>query len=265
MPRMSDLTALLAALEPLLKKARPAVMASLAPPAAGAALEALRETVLRGRELPAELVAWFGWHDGQTKPLSFSSEDNYFLHSSDSAVDAWRFLTDPSEGVRGYEPRWIPLFENGAGDHRVFDPDTGAILAYFHDDDARPTVFADLATWAERMRASLAAAPGAPEGAAMSGAVAWVACAEPPSEQEVQDAAIGTAYYCVAKSPQIRVKTAPDTWLKASGRDEAAATAQIHEHLARAPTKDSGYWETDWDCWRACKKNKATLRTGRVG
>ncbi len=259
---MGNLAALLSALDPLLEDARPAVRASLAPPATAAALAALTATVLGGKELPAELAAWFGWHDGQSKPLSLSSDDNYFLHSCDSAADAWQFLTDPSEGVRGYERRWIPLFENGAGDHRVFDPDTGAIVAYFHDDAARPTVFASLASWAERTRASLDRA-AAPAGAATA-AIAWTACAEPPSEEEVQEAPIGTAYYCVHRIPQIRVKTAPDTWVKSSGKDEAAATAQIHEHLARPPGKSSGYWETDWECWRACKKNKTTLRSGRA-
>jgi hypothetical protein len=60
------------------------------------------------------------------------------------------------------------------------------------------------------------------------------------------------------------VKTASDTWLKAAGKDEQAAMAELRERLAAPPAKDFGCWEKDWDVWRVCTKGKDTLRTTKI-
>ena len=121
-PATSDaLSAKLARIDVLLKDDNPEALAVLKPGASDAALKALADA-FGGGELPPDLVAFFRWHDGQSKVESLSQDDNRTPMSAAEALDAWKFLSNPKADLeQPYTKTWLPIFTNGAGDYLVFE------------------------------------------------------------------------------------------------------------------------------------------------
>ena len=111
---------------------------ALSPPVTKKSLAALERAV---GALPADLREWFEWHDGQRKPTSFHSDDVFTPLSAAEALSNWKFLN--AEGNAPVEKTWLPLFENGGGDYKVYvlgGKREGQLLTYYHDDAHRPPV-----------------------------------------------------------------------------------------------------------------------------
>jgi cell wall assembly regulator SMI1 len=235
-----DLGKVLGVLDKLWKERVPSLL--LRPGNAGGA-SALAKAL--GAELPPELELWFSWHDGQTESTPLSDESTFFLHSSASAADAYAFLRSEAEA---YDPAWVPLFENGGGDHRVYDRTTGAIVSYWHDDAERPVAFESLVAWAKATAAALdKLAPPRRETFCVND-LAWKKVTRAPAD--VATCAPGTMFQYPMKLAmgdrhEVTIKLAPDKWLHGNGLNFEGALAQLAKHLEVPPAKNSGYWKSD--------------------
>jgi cell wall assembly regulator SMI1 len=143
------------------------VRKSLRPPAKPPAVHKVEATI--GVRLPPDFVASVGRHNGQ----SDEAESGLFPHTDDvfGPEPAWRLLplseiaavwgqlkglydageyagqaTDPSPGVRAdrWCPGWVPVADNGGGDHLCLDTTpgeggrVGQIVVFRHDSPSRP-------------------------------------------------------------------------------------------------------------------------------
>jgi cell wall assembly regulator SMI1 len=264
-PRGSDLARLLAALEPLVTAKRPDLCASLAPPADAGTLRSLEETLSSSHSLPTELRHWFGWHDGQRTDVSFSEEDVYFLHSVESALATWRLLAD---GAHRYKKTWLPLFQNGAGDHRAYDLETGSIIGFFHDDEDRPIEWDSLTQWAKAMQRELKAATKTSAVTASLENLAWNLVPAAPARADISGAPRGTLYFIDWRAldrsfPQVFLKTGDNTWLAGRVAEKSTSLDSLRSHLQTKPSKSSGYWKEDFDVWHVASRS-ARIETAKT-
>jgi cell wall assembly regulator SMI1 len=152
---MMTLAKKLEAIDALLAEVRPATAKAMRPGASDAALAALAKAI-GAAVLPDDVAAFFRWHDGQATPRSLREDDNRTPMSVDDALDAWSFLSDPTEDVlQPWKKTWLPVLENGAGDHLCFDLADGSLVAYWHAEEDRRVEHASLAAWADDVIASL--------------------------------------------------------------------------------------------------------------
>jgi cell wall assembly regulator SMI1 len=185
----------LSELDAALAAADPGLAATLRPGASDAALARLEKVA---GALTPELTTWFRWHDGATRPRSIGPRDSYMLMRVSDVVEAWQFLRE--SGGRPWKPSWLPVLDNGAGDHVVCDRATGVLYRYYHDDRSRPEHAVSLAAWAQRVAAEWrrAVASEAPAPAADG----W-APVEAPSRTALGKKPTGTAYYHRAAVPEL--------------------------------------------------------------
>lgn len=124
-------------------------------------LALLRRTIFGQQPIPEDLEAFFRWHDGQKGYRSLSPMDNRMLLSIEDALNAWNFLSDPTEDIQQpWEASWLPILANGAGDYLVYvasGSTKGALLAYWHDAEDRRVEFPSLEAWARAVVESYAA------------------------------------------------------------------------------------------------------------
>jgi hypothetical protein len=166
----ASLSAALDRIDDLLPTRAPRAWASLAPPASVDALERLARSSLGGA-LPAELAAWFGWHDGQRGTSAIAPDSSYTLHSIESALAVHATLSAADADIqRPWDCSWLPLFENGAGDHLVYA--NGALIEYRDDDPRRPVRWASLVAWAKSTATQLAKVK--PRKIPPPGCLAWI-------------------------------------------------------------------------------------------
>lgn len=249
----------------------PRAHASLRPPASPADLARLADTCFAGK-LPADLAALFAWHDGQSSdgdPLS--PESNYTLHSIASALSAHAFLSAPAADIQQpWSASWLPLFENGAGDHLVYD--RGALLEYRHDDAGRPVRFASLDAWASEVADALAKLK--PKKLLTPARYRWEAAEPPKDKAAVAAMPIGAVF--ASSKPRILVKTvdqklveeqgwhsdvyvrlSSERWLHCPGTGlEVAlalddAIAQWRSFSEKPPSANSGYYLKDPELFAA--------------
>lgn len=145
--------ALLSRLDALLQQRRPAYHATLGPPATDAEIAAL-ETEFQ-LTLPAELRQWFRWRNGQQGFENFF--ENYCLQSVQSAAETMRVNRELLEAgdfvLNWWRPGWVPLLENGGGDHVCLDLEgtftgrPGQLVQHWHDWEPRTVLFPDLTAW----------------------------------------------------------------------------------------------------------------------
>jgi len=243
----------LAALDSLWKDKLPKVFASLRPGVDARANQALLKA-LGGVAPPADLVVWFAWHDGQSSDEALSDESTFWLHSVQSAIEAWEFLDGMKEDLEHPpQPTWLPLFQNGGGDHRCYDLRSGAIVTWYHDSADRPVEFKSLRDWAEATRSVLGQLES-PKPAVAASAFAelqWVKVPIPQSQDRVAALEIGTVFRykedlrTLGKRECLVLKTKSNTWLKGSGLNYDASLAKLEDHLRAPPGKNSGYWTSD--------------------
>lgn len=266
MANARSIEARLAALDALIATKAASVASTLAPPAKPAALAKLRARF--GKDLPAELRAWFAWHDGQrsTASAALIPDTSWSAMSCAEAARTHAFLA--AEGLRPWKPTWMPLFHNGGGDHLCLDRDTGAIVRYSHDDASRPKAYASFAALLVALERGYAKLTPAKRFAAPAIAT-WSPVARAPTEAQLARAPVGTAYAFAADLPMchrhfIFVKLGDDRWLECCGRDLAGALAMWKQHAAKPPTTSSGSYKRTWDVWYDAKQYRTTLTLGRA-
>lgn len=217
-----------------------------------------------GAELPPELELWFSWHDGQTSSTPLSDESTFTLHSSASAADAYTFLRSEAEA---YDPAWVPLFENGGGDHRVYDRTTGAVISYWHDDAARPVEFESLLSWAKATAVELEKIAPPKKAKFSINDLKWKKV-KPPAD--VEACPVGTVFSYPMKLTmgdrvEVTIKLAPDKWLHGSGLNFEGALAKLTTHLEVPPAKGSGYWQSDGSTKYDLQTYSRGLRQAQAG
>lgn len=102
--------------------------------------------------LPLEMKALYAIHNGQTwvnnvKPFI----ENLMLMDTKAIIEQWQFLNDEFEGdgmeleadakikPMLWNPKWIPIADNGGGDYVCLDTDpsddgtVGQVLYFYHD------------------------------------------------------------------------------------------------------------------------------------
>ena len=249
----SRLAATLKKLDPLWQRKLPQVVPSLRPGIDASKHEGLTRT-LAGKKLPADLATWFAWHDGQNPGASnLCADNNYTMHSLDSACETWTFLNENAQEIEGpVDPGWLPLFENGAGDHWVYDLSTGALVSFFHDDAERPQVHASLMAWAVATSKSLAKAEDPRAGEISLDDLAWKTSQKPRTEKEVTELAPGVLFHFRRDerlrgfSETLLLKVRANEWLTSSSIiDLNTALQKLKEHFQKPPGKSSGYWRSD--------------------
>lgn len=260
------LTAELARLDALLPTRAPRVFAELSPPATPDRLAELSAAF--GGTLPPELATWFGWHDGQEGSSAIAPRGNHTLHSIQSAL-ATRAMLNAPNAASSWDPRWLPLLHNGAGDHIVYAD--GALVEFRHDDPARPVRWASLAQWAKQAAAGWSREK--PRKIPLPGPIAWSPAEAlpgwqagvpldqrsiaPPELRErflAERAALaamppGTVLRYVPGLTKLAVKLAADRWLSCFGADLTEALAQWAEFSDKPPAARSGYYVSDEELW----------------
>lgn len=133
----------------------PEVAAGLRPGAGEKDFALLRESFFHDGAIPADIEAFFRWHNGQTGYESLSPFDNRMIMSIQDAVDSWTFLSDPDEDIQQpWQESWIPILANGAGDYIVYVTSgemKGQLVAYWHDSEDRRVAFQSLESWARKV------------------------------------------------------------------------------------------------------------------
>ncbi len=271
----SDLETKLQRIDALLAEVDPDARKSLKNGASDAAIAKLSKRVFGGKPVPADLATFFRWHDGQSKIASLHPDDNRTPMSIDGAIEAWNFLSDPSEEIlQPWSKSWFPIFDNGAGDYVCMETaikKAGSLVAYWHADEDRDTVFPNLSAWADDLIAALekaaAKAKKAPKKAKITldaSRSKWTKLAKPPTKAQVEKKPIGTAYwfkktFAMANKPLVCLyvkveKGTEDTWRYRSGGTEVSETiGRLQELLDRKkPPEDYEWKKSDfsvaWDC-----------------
>jgi predicted DNA-binding WGR domain protein len=249
----SKLAAALKELDPLWKRKLPQVVPSLRP-----GIDASRHggltKILAGKKLPDDLKTWFAWHDGQYPGApNVCDDNNYVMHNLDSACETWTFLNENAEEIEGLvDPNWLPLFENGAGDHWVYALNTGALLSFFHDDKERPQEYASLLAWAVATNQLLSKVADVRALETSMDDLVWKTSQKPRTEKDVTDFAPGVVFHFRRDerlrgfSETLLLKVRANEWLTSSSiTDLNTALQQLKEHLQKPPGKKSGYWKSD--------------------
>jgi cell wall assembly regulator SMI1 len=160
-------------LENWLQANAPQLLADLNPPAPAAELQQL--SALIGAELPADFLAFYRIHDGQKSNAGglLNAEE---LLSVARMIDEWTIWNDllkggdfdgatsePGPGVRAdwWNPRWLPLTYDGAGNHCCLDlapaegGQPGQVIRMWHDDSERALLAGSFTEWVEQYVAGL--------------------------------------------------------------------------------------------------------------
>lgn len=154
-----------AQLDTWLKTHWPAGYADLNPPASDADILALEQAL--GARLPADYVASLKVHNGQAGKGG-GLIDNADLLSTTAVLQEWNvwkelfdggefrtYHSRPDAGVKAgwWNPAWVPITHNGAGDHFCIDLDpagggsAGQVITMWHDAGDRKRLAASFSTW----------------------------------------------------------------------------------------------------------------------
>jgi cell wall assembly regulator SMI1 len=154
-PPASDMKALLARLERWLAVHRPDFYKGLLPGARLEELEALQNKL--GVPLPESLKALLAWHNGQSADTIARFEQHWALMSTAQIAEAKSELdANALEDKTGWQPAWIPLLDNDAGDYVCLDTSEASapVREFWLDRTEHPIVAASLEAWlAERIDA----------------------------------------------------------------------------------------------------------------
>jgi cell wall assembly regulator SMI1 len=148
-------TDLLSRLDDLLQQHRPDYYAALNPPATAAEIAAFEAEV--GLQLPPELRAWYGWHNGQHGGCFDTLEANHECASLRDMADTMRINRELLEAgdfvANWWRPGWLPFLTNGNGDQVCLDLEgtftgqPGQLIEHWHDWEQRDILFPNLTAW----------------------------------------------------------------------------------------------------------------------
>ncbi len=146
----------------------PDIRASLSPGASELAIAEAEKAL--GVTLPEDVKESYRVHDGQVPGGPALMPMGEFL-ALDRIVEEWKiwkdlfdsgdfkdFESEPDEGVKKdwWNPAWIPLTYDGAGDHDCLDLDpaksgkVGQMIEMWHDDGERPITAPSFKAWMEK-------------------------------------------------------------------------------------------------------------------
>ena len=238
----------LARIADALERKRPEVHASLVPGVGARALARLGRQVFDGAAIPPEIATWFGWHDGQR--LARGIDGAFYLCSLDRVLELHPTLA---------KPRWLPLLDNGTGDHIIFERTTGAILELRHHDNTHVRRAPSLADYARAVADALAEQTITAELAIVLARRTWRTLDGVPSERALATAAVGTAvHFDVPRGVRLVVKTARDRWLPATAPRLEAAIARWGELAASTPPRHA--WRSAADVRAELQEHRANAR-----
>jgi cell wall assembly regulator SMI1 len=209
-----------------LARKRPKVHATLVPGVGARSLARLgRQIFESAAAIPPDIATWFGWHDGQRSPEAIDGA--FYLCSIDRVLELQPTLA---------KPRWLPLLDNGRGDHIIFERTTGAILELRHHDNTTVRRAPSLTHYARSVADALAEETAVAELAIVLARRTWRPLDRIPTERALATAAIGTAvHFDVPRGVRLIVKTSRDRWLPATAPRLEAAIARWGELAAAGP------------------------------
>jgi hypothetical protein len=219
----------------------PTIARSLNKPARTADVNAIAKAVFAGT-LPADLRAWFAWHDGQGRIASLDPDNNFTAMAAKPALATWRFLHDPDEDCLHPTPTWFPLFENGGGDHLMYETagkHRGALFTYWHDDEAWPRKpkYRSLVDWATRVAKAHARRARAPKRTPVldPAVMRFTRLGRAPTRAVLTKLEIGTVFRAVYHDEWLVVylKVTPELWLWAGGETFDEAIDELDLELSR--------------------------------
>jgi len=257
-------------IDALLRDKLPGLAGSLRPGVKARPIERLGK--LFGGKLPRELGAWFRWHDGRHELANDAliPETNWCALSCERVVGVHAFLTGaaPDEIMQPWKPAWIPLFENGGGNHLCLDRETGAVIVWRHDDRGRPKAYKSFGALIDAIERGYARMKKPASIAAPPRTLRWEA-ARVPTAAQIGKLPPGTVYrftasYPGGKSVGLRVKLSRDRWLECSGRTTGHAIDQWRELSQAPPAEASGYYSNDANVRWELGQEKTTLEVSRA-
>jgi cell wall assembly regulator SMI1 len=139
---MSKLTTILQEIDHHIADKHPKIKDSLQPPISDQELDILQAAL--PFQLPPDIVTVLKWHNGQKKnsyTSIFPELMVFSLLNADQILSAYTFLTTDPDIQQPYEKNWLPIMANGGGDYAVLDAESGQIIHYLHDDQARKKLF----------------------------------------------------------------------------------------------------------------------------
>jgi len=235
----------LARIDRELARKRPKVHAALVPGVGARALARLGRQICDG-QVPTDIATWFRWHDGQRSRDAIDGA--FFLCSLDAAIAIHPSLA---------RPRWLPLLEDGNGDHVVYDRPSGAVLQLARANGQQLRRASSLAEYARAVADALAEEAAAAELAIELQRRRWVAVEKVPTERELASAPIGAAYhYEVPRGRRVVVKTAAARWLPATAPGVDAAIARWRELIEGPPRRHA---------WRSTRDVRGELAEHAAG
>lgn len=151
----------------LLRQHAPEVQSWLNPGATDAQLREAEEAL--GIRFPDDIAAFYRVYNGQNPeaPYFWQGREILSLERIRDEWCVWKGLLDGGEfeGIEGkpigpvktnwWNPKWIPITYNGAGDHHCLDLDPaqggdgGQIIEFWHDYEPRTRVAPNFTTWFE--------------------------------------------------------------------------------------------------------------------
>jgi cell wall assembly regulator SMI1 len=110
-----------------------------------------------GIQLPADIKSLYQWKNGQQEDCYEAFVNNSMFLPLKNALESGRELTDmigsDFELENWWNTAWIPLFDNGGGDHICYDTAgvftgiKGQLIEFWHADNDRDTIAPDLTTF----------------------------------------------------------------------------------------------------------------------
>jgi cell wall assembly regulator SMI1 len=124
-------------------------------------------SILIGAELPADFLAFYRIHNGQNQDAGglLDGEELLSVARMQEEWAVWDGLlkkgvfddavATPDRGVRAdwWNPRWLPLTYDGAGNHCCLDlapapgGGSGQVIRMWHDEDTRPLLATSFTAW----------------------------------------------------------------------------------------------------------------------
>lgn len=122
-----------------------------------------------GKDLPKDFIDFYKIHNGQ-ESYSLGLIDDEELLNTERILDEWNiwnnllkggsldFPSNPNTGIKNnwFNPLWIPITYDGAGNHYCLDLDPspegiyGQVIRFWHDDSERTVEATSFGEWIDK-------------------------------------------------------------------------------------------------------------------